>query len=41
MEIQLWEFLFSEHVPDLTAKEDIAEVKAYLNKHYPVLNWNE
>jgi NDP-sugar pyrophosphorylase family protein len=32
---------FSEHVPDLTAKEDIAEVKAYLNKHYPVLNWNE
>jgi NDP-sugar pyrophosphorylase family protein len=30
---------FSEHVPDLTAKEDIAEVKAYLKKHYPVLNW--
>ena len=32
---------FSEHVPDLTAKEDIAEVKAYLKKQYPVLNWNE
>jgi NDP-sugar pyrophosphorylase family protein len=30
---------FSEHVPDLTAKEDIAEVKAYLKKHYSVLNW--
>lgn len=30
---------FSEHVPDLTAKEDIAEVKVYLKKHYPVLNW--
>lgn len=30
---------FSEHVPDLTAKEDIAEVKAYLKKYYPVLNW--
>lgn len=29
---------FSEHVPDLTAKEDIAEVKVYLKKHYPVLN---
>lgn len=32
---------FSEHVPDLTAKEDIAEVKEYLKKYYPVLNWNE
>jgi glucose-1-phosphate adenylyltransferase len=32
---------FSEHVPDLTAKEDILEVKAYLQKHYPVLNWDE
>lgn len=32
---------FSEHVPDLTAKEDIAEVKAYLKKQYPVLNWND
>ena len=30
---------FSEHVPDLTAKEDIAEVKEYLKKHYPELNW--
>ena len=30
---------FSEHVPDLTAKEDIAEVKAYLKKHFPELNW--
>ncbi|WP_163410212.1 sugar phosphate nucleotidyltransferase [Flavobacterium ajazii] len=31
---------FSEHVPDLTAKEDIVEVKAYLKKHFPVLEWN-
>ncbi len=31
---------FSEHVPDLTAKEDIAEVKEYLKKHYPQLDWN-
>jgi glucose-1-phosphate adenylyltransferase len=31
---------FSEHVPDLTAKEDIIEVKAYLKKHFPVLKWN-
>jgi NDP-sugar pyrophosphorylase family protein len=30
---------FSEHVPDLTAKEDIAEVKEYLRKYYPELNW--
>ena len=30
---------FSEHVPDLTAKEDIAEVKEYLKKHYPTLDW--
>ncbi|KAF2335015.1 sugar phosphate nucleotidyltransferase [Flavobacterium daemonense] len=30
---------FSEHVPDLTAKEDIADVKEYLKKHYPVLDW--
>jgi NDP-sugar pyrophosphorylase family protein len=30
---------FSEHVPDLTAKEDIAEVKEYLKQHYPALNW--
>jgi NDP-sugar pyrophosphorylase family protein len=30
---------FSEHVPDLTAKEDIADVKKYLKKHYPVLDW--
>ncbi|OXA86421.1 sugar phosphate nucleotidyltransferase [Flavobacterium hercynium] len=30
---------FSEHVPDLTAKEDIADVKEYLRKHYPVLDW--
>ncbi|WP_409417074.1 sugar phosphate nucleotidyltransferase [Flavobacterium sp. PS2] len=30
---------FSEHVPDLTAKEDIAEVKEYLKKNYPELNW--
>ena len=32
---------FSEHVPDLTAKEDIAEVKDYLQKHFPVLDWNK
>ncbi|MFC5683666.1 sugar phosphate nucleotidyltransferase [Flavobacterium sp. MAHUQ-51] len=31
---------FSEHVPDLTAKEDIVEVKAYLKEHFPVLDWN-
>ncbi|PBI88500.1 Glucose-1-phosphate adenylyltransferase [Flavobacterium sp. ACN2] len=31
---------FSEHVPDLTAKEDIADVKTYLAKYYPDLNWN-
>ena len=31
---------FSEHVPDLTAKEDIADVKEYLKKNYPVLDWN-
>lgn len=31
---------FSEHVPDLTAKEDITEVKAYLKKQYPQLDWN-
>lgn len=31
---------FSEHVPDLTAKEDIAEVKEYLKIHYPQLDWN-
>ncbi|MEN2402776.1 sugar phosphate nucleotidyltransferase [Flavobacterium sp. MC2016-06] len=30
---------FSEHVPDLTAKEDIADVKEYLQKYYPELNW--
>jgi NDP-sugar pyrophosphorylase family protein len=30
---------FSEHVPDLTAKEDIAEVKEYLKRYYPKLNW--
>jgi glucose-1-phosphate adenylyltransferase len=28
-------------VPDLTAKEDIAEVKAFLKKQYPELNWND
>ncbi|MFH6992518.1 sugar phosphate nucleotidyltransferase [Flavobacterium sp. FlaQc-48] len=32
---------FSEHVPDLTAKEDIADVKRYLQQYYPVLDWNE
>lgn len=30
----------SEHVPDLTAKEDIIIIKEYINKHYPdTLNW--
>ncbi|MEC5167072.1 NDP-sugar pyrophosphorylase family protein [Flavobacterium sp. PL11] len=32
---------FSEHVPDLTAKEDIAEVKEYLRQHYPTLDWED
>ncbi len=31
---------FSEHVPDLTAKEDIAEVKEYLKIKFPNFNWN-
>lgn len=31
---------FSEHVPDLTAKEDIAEVKAYLKRNYTMLSWD-
>ncbi|MCH2193644.1 sugar phosphate nucleotidyltransferase [Kordia sp.] len=31
---------FSEHVPDLTAKDDIAIVKNYLAKHYKTLDWN-
>nr|WP_298792308.1 sugar phosphate nucleotidyltransferase [uncultured Allomuricauda sp.] len=30
----------SEHVPDLTSKEDIQVVKKYLKKHYPKLDWN-
>ena len=30
---------FSEHVPDLTAKDDIVAVKEYLRKHYSELNW--
>ncbi|MHB0754213.1 sugar phosphate nucleotidyltransferase [Polaribacter sp. M15] len=30
----------SEHVPDLTAKDDIITIKEYLKKHYPEsLNW--
>jgi NDP-sugar pyrophosphorylase family protein len=32
---------FSEHVPDLTAKEDIHDVKEYLKKYYPEINWYE
>lgn len=32
---------FSEHVPDLTAKDDIISVKEYLIQHYPRLEWNE
>lgn len=31
---------FSEHVPDLTAKDDIAIVKKYVAKHYKTLDWN-
>lgn len=32
---------FSEHVPDLTAKDDIILIKEYLKNHYPtVLNWH-
>ncbi|MEC7771787.1 MAG: sugar phosphate nucleotidyltransferase [Bacteroidota bacterium] len=30
---------FSEHVPDLTAKDDIVEVKKYLMEHYSSLEW--
>ena len=30
---------FSEHVPDLTAKDDIVDVKKYLEAHYSVLDW--
>lgn len=29
----------SQHVPDLTAKEDIAIVREYLQKNYPSLDW--
>ncbi|MEC3966217.1 sugar phosphate nucleotidyltransferase [Flagellimonas halotolerans] len=29
----------SEHVPDLTAKDDIVNVKIYLKEHYPDLTW--
>jgi glucose-1-phosphate adenylyltransferase len=31
---------FSEHVPDLTAKEDINIVKEYLAKYYKTLDWD-
>lgn len=30
----------SEHVPDLTSKEDIASLKEYIEKHYSKMNWN-
>ncbi|GAA3648589.1 sugar phosphate nucleotidyltransferase [Flavivirga jejuensis] len=30
---------FAEHVPDLTAKEDIVAVKEYLKKHFVNLDW--
>lgn len=30
---------FSEHVPDLTAKDDIIAVKKYLEANYPTLDW--
>ncbi len=29
----------SEHVPDLTAKNDIVEVKKYLEEHYSKMDW--
>lgn len=29
----------SEHVPDLTAKDDIIAVKKYLETNYPILDW--
>lgn len=32
---------FSEHVPDLTSKEDITIMKSYLKEHYTNMNWNE
>lgn len=32
---------FSEHVPDLTAKDDIIDVKNYLEEHYPTLDWEQ
>ena len=32
---------FSEHVPDLTAKEDITIVKKYLAEHYKTLDWRD
>lgn len=31
---------FSEHVPDLTAKEDIVAVKDYLKMHFADLDWD-
>ena len=31
---------FSEHVPDLTSKSDIAEVKRYLQDNHLQLNWH-
>lgn len=32
---------FSEHVPDLTAKEDIVAVREYLTEHYSELHWDK
>ncbi|SDB59537.1 glucose-1-phosphate thymidylyltransferase/glucose-1-phosphate adenylyltransferase [Flavobacteriaceae bacterium MAR_2010_188] len=29
----------SEHVPDLTSKEDISEMKSFINKNYGQLDW--
>jgi len=31
----------SEHVPDLSSKDDISIMKAYLKKNYATLNWQE
>ena len=30
---------FSEHVPDLTIKDDIVTVRGYLKTNYPILDW--
>lgn len=32
---------WGEHVPDLTEKKDIATVRAFLERHYPRLDWED